>query len=217
MSKKKTPTDGATRKRIRDYLWIEAGSEPGTVLQAIDEITQIGHYHGFDVWQARLVFADRELWVWIVPEPMINYYFHRGQVSEEQSKFGNPDDVVLFHIGFLTSIREERRQRRFEAFEPSEGQGAKDSGGEIIRIGKNTKVSVLAQRLIKRFLEQGQVELEMVGAGAINQAVKAIAKARQTLEAEGYSLVVIPELVQVPLGHGSQTTVHLTVIDMYGS
>lgn len=86
--------------------------------------------------------------------------------------------------------------------------------GEVIQVGKNTKASVLSQRLIERFLEQGWIELEAVGAEAVNQAVKAVAKARQALEIEGYSLVIIPKLVEVPLGHGSQTVVHLTVVNM---
>ena len=33
-------------------------------------------------------------------------------------------------------------------------------------------------------------------------------------EIEGYSLVMIPKLVEVPLGHGSQTVVHLTVVNL---
>jgi stage V sporulation protein SpoVS len=35
--------------------------------------------------------------------------------------------------------------------------------------------------------------------GAVNQAVKAVAKART----EGYLLVIIPQQVEVPLGHGN--------------
>lgn len=69
---------------------------------------------------------------------------------------------------------------------------------------------------MQRFLEQGWVELEAVGAEAVNQAVKAVAQARQSLETEGYALVIIPKLVEVPLGHGSQTVVHLTVVNMGG-
>jgi len=116
-----------------------------------------------------------------------------------------------------TRQQEIQRQGRLDEFEPREARAAKGSGGEIIRAGKNTKVSVLAERIIERFLARGIVELETVGAGAVNQAVKAAARARQALEPEGYSLVIIPELVQVSLGHGSQTVVHLTVVDRYGS
>lgn len=88
------------------------------------------------------------------------------------------------------------------------------SDSKVIRVGKNAKVSDLAARLTKRFLEQGVVELETVGAGAVNQAVKAVAQARQDLEPQGYALVMIPRQVEVPLGHGSQTVIHLTVLDM---
>lgn len=66
------------------------------------------------------------------------------------------------------------------------------SEGEVIQVGKNTKVSVLSQRLMQRFLEQGWIELEAVGAEAVNQAVKAVTQARQALETEGYVLIIIP-------------------------
>jgi len=86
-----------------------------------------------------------------------------------------------------------------------------------VRIGKNVKITVAAERIIARFLKGGGgVTLETVGAGAVNQAVKAVARAREALEPEGYALVIIPQIVQVPLGHGHQTVVHLTVIDWYG-
>ena len=52
--------------------------------------------------------------------------------------------------------------------------------------------------------------MEAVGAGAVNQAVKAVAQARRS----GYMLAIIPDLVDIPLGHGSQPAVQLTVVDM---
>jgi stage V sporulation protein SpoVS len=81
---------------------------------------------------------------------------------------------------------------------------------DIIRIGKNAKVSALAERVIKQLERQGGlVRLEAVGAGAVNQAVKAVAQARRN----GYMLAIIPDLVDIPLGHGSQPAVHLTVVE----
>ncbi|MCB0164992.1 MAG: stage V sporulation protein S [Anaerolineae bacterium] len=50
----------------------------------------------------------------------------------------------------------------------------------------------MAQRLVKELSSRGSVELETLGAGAVNQAVKAAARTRQTLAAEGYALVVVP-------------------------
>jgi stage V sporulation protein SpoVS len=82
---------------------------------------------------------------------------------------------------------------------------------DIIRVGKNAKVSALAERVIKQLERQGGlVRLEAVGAGAVNEAVKAVAQARRS----GYLLAIIPDLVDVPLGHGTQPAVQLTVVDM---
>jgi stage V sporulation protein S len=91
----------------------------------------------------------------------------------------------------------------------------KDSS--LMRVGKNTKVSALANRILDQVRRSGYVTLETVGAGAVNQAVKAVARARATAELEGLSLVIVPQLADIPLGHGSQTTVHLTVIDISGN
>jgi stage V sporulation protein SpoVS len=81
---------------------------------------------------------------------------------------------------------------------------------EVIKVGQNTKVSTLADRLVKRVFEQDVVVLETIGANALNQAVKAVARAR----AEGYPLVIVPQQVEVLLGHGKQTVMHLTVLSV---
>lgn len=217
-------SDAETRTRIREYLLLEEGPERGTNLQAIEDIVKVGRYHDLDVWQARLVFADHEMSVWVIPEPVLNYYIHRGRVSDEQSEIGNPEEAATFHTGLMMVLGERQRQHRLDEFEPREAQAARGPGGKVIRAGKNTKVTVpstrsgqrLAKRIMDRFLARGVVELETVGAGAVNQTVKAVARARQALAPDGVALVVIPELVQVPLGHGSQTVVHLTVVDMHG-
>lgn len=81
---------------------------------------------------------------------------------------------------------------------------------EIIRVGKNAKVSKMRDRM-KKQLDQpgGLVRPEAVGAGAVNQALKAVAQART----DGYPLAIIPQLVEVPLGHGSQPAMHLLVFE----
>ena len=76
------------------------------------------------------------------------------------------------------------------------------------------QVSGLAERIVDRFLAHGSVELETLGAGALNQAVKAVAKARQAIERDGYALAIVPELAQAALGQGSQTVVRLRVVNL---
>lgn len=84
----------------------------------------------------------------------------------------------------------------------------------VLRVGKNAKVSAIAEQVIAGVLAHGAIVLETVGPGAVNQAVKGVAFARRQLEPEGRSLAIVPEVVEVPLGHGSQTVVHLTVVEL---
>lgn len=202
-----------TKQRIKEYLELEADDNPETRFITVEDIRQVGYFQDFEVWQARLVFSDDEQWVWVIPEPVLNYYLHRGRRSDEESELATPEDAALYHIGFLTTLRAEIRQGRLDTFEPEPGRSAQEAGSKIIRVGKNVKVSVLAQRLVKEFLSRGWVELETIGAGAVHQAVKAAARARQTLADEGYALVIIPKLVQIRSGHGQETVVHLIITD----
>jgi stage V sporulation protein S len=88
------------------------------------------------------------------------------------------------------------------------------NNGGVLRVGKNAKVSAIAEQVIARLSAQEVVVLETIGADAVNQAVKGVALARRRLEAEGLSLAIIPEVAEVPLGHGTQTVVHLTVVEL---
>ncbi len=106
------------RQRIKDYLCLEEGPERGTNLQTIEDITKVAHYHDLDVWEARLIFADHEIWVWVIPEPVLNYYIHRGRVSDQQTEFGNPEEAATLHIDLMTALQERQRQRRLDEFEP---------------------------------------------------------------------------------------------------
>ena len=86
----------------------------------------------------------------------------------------------------------------------------------IIHVGENTKVSALATQIVNEVRQTGGAGLRAVGDGAVNQAVKAVATAREVVESEGFSsvAVIIPQLADVPLGHGCQIVVHLTVMDV---
>lgn len=84
-------SEATTRTSIEEYLRLEASAEPDTRLEAIEDINKVGHYYGFEVWQARLVFTGLEQWVWVIPEPVMNYYLHRGRMSDEESELGNAD------------------------------------------------------------------------------------------------------------------------------
>ena len=83
---------------------------------------------------------------------------------------------------------------------------------DVIRVGKNVKVSALAERIIKQLERQGGlVRLQAVGAGSVNQAVKAIAIARGYLLEEEVDIICIPSFVEVDIDGQERTAIRMLV------
>ena len=59
--------------------------------------------------------------------------------------------------------------------------------------------------------EQGIAELQAIGAGAVNQAVKAVAIARGFLSAVNIDLICIPEFTEITLNGEQCTAMKFTV------
>lgn len=59
--------------------------------------------------------------------------------------------------------------------------------------------------------EQGQVDVHVVGAGALNQAMKAVAIARGYLLASGVDLWCRPEFTEVQIGGQKRTALRLLI------
>lgn len=68
---------------------------------------------------------------------------------------------------------------------------------EILKISSKSNASSVAGAIAGIVKETGKVEMQAVGAGAINQAVKAIAIARGFLAPTGVNLVCIPAFTGV--------------------
>lgn len=61
--------------------------------------------------------------------------------------------------------------------------------------------------------QSGAVEVQVVGAGALNQAIKAIAIARGYLAPSGVDLVCIPTFADIQIDGQSRTAIRLLVED----
>ena len=62
----------------------------------------------------------------------------------------------------------------------------------IIRVKSSSDVKSLAGSVTKALEEQGKVEVQSIGAGALNQAVKAIAMSRGFIAPKGKDVIVRP-------------------------
>lgn len=59
--------------------------------------------------------------------------------------------------------------------------------------------------------EHGRAEVHVVGAGALNQAMKAVAIARNYLQPTGIDLVCVPEFTEIEIDGAVRTALRLVV------
>ena len=69
---------------------------------------------------------------------------------------------------------------------------------EILKVSSKSNPSKVAGALANIFREKGSVEIQTIGAGSLNQAIKAVAIARGFVAPSGKNLVCIPAF-QAPL------------------
>ena len=75
-----------------------------------------------------------------------------------------------------------------------------DKEGRSLKVSSNTEAKSLAGAIASCTREGSRVELTAIGAGSVNQAIKAIAIARQYVEEEAIDLCFRPEFVEIAEG-----------------
>lgn len=82
---------------------------------------------------------------------------------------------------------------------------------EILKVSSKTKVSSLAGAIAGTIREDGVAELSAIGAGAVNQAIKAIATAKGFLSPGGINIACIPSFRTTGDGENERTAISITV------
>lgn len=82
---------------------------------------------------------------------------------------------------------------------------------EVLKVSATSKPKAVAGALAAVLREQGKVELQAVGAGAVNQAVKAIAISRGFVAPNGIDLVTIPAFTKVEIEGEERTAIRFLV------
>lgn len=83
---------------------------------------------------------------------------------------------------------------------------------EVLKVATSSSPNSVAGALAGILREHNDVELQAVGAGAINQAVKAIAIARGFLAPSGFDLIFVPAFTEVEINGEGRTAIKLIVI-----
>lgn len=83
--------------------------------------------------------------------------------------------------------------------------------GNLIKVSAQSRTALVAGAIAGVMREDGEAEVQAVGASAVNQAIKATAIARGFLERDGIDIAVTPSLVDVEIEGSEKTAVHLSV------
>ncbi len=83
--------------------------------------------------------------------------------------------------------------------------------GEVLRVSADSKPKAVAGALAAVLREKGSVEVQAVGAGAVNQAVKAIAITRGFVAPNGIDLIAIPAFTKVVIEGEERTAIRFLV------
>jgi stage V sporulation protein S len=82
---------------------------------------------------------------------------------------------------------------------------------EILKVSATSKPVAVAGAIAGVVRTQSRVEVQAIGAGAINQAVKAIAISRGYVAAGGIDLVCIPSFIDISIDGEERTGIRLLV------
>lgn len=83
--------------------------------------------------------------------------------------------------------------------------------GEVLKVSARSRPSAVAGAIAGVVRESGRAEVQAIGAGATNQAVKAVAIARDYLLETGIEAICLPAFIDVMIDNEDRTAIRLIV------
>jgi len=82
---------------------------------------------------------------------------------------------------------------------------------DIIKVSANSRTSAVAGAIAGVVREHKRADVQAIGAGAVNQSVKALVLAIGYLKNDGIDVVCVPEFVEVTIDDKVRTAIKLVV------
>lgn len=82
---------------------------------------------------------------------------------------------------------------------------------DMIKVSANSRTAAVAGAIAGIVREHKRAEVQAIGAGAVNQAIKALALATGYLKLDGINVVCVPEFVDVEIEDKVRTAIKLVV------
>ena len=83
--------------------------------------------------------------------------------------------------------------------------------GDVLKVSARSRPSAVAGAIAGVVRENGRAEVQAIGAGATNQAVKAVAIARDYLRETGIEAICLPAFIDVMIDNEDRTAIRLVV------
>ena len=83
---------------------------------------------------------------------------------------------------------------------------------EILKVSSKSNPNKVAGAIAGVISKNEQVELQAIGAGAVNQAVKAVAIASRFLREQGIKVFMVPGFVEIQIGEEMRTGITMKII-----
>lgn len=82
---------------------------------------------------------------------------------------------------------------------------------DVLKVSANSTPNAVAGALAGVLREKGSAEIQAIGAGALNQAIKAVAIARGFVAPSGMDLICIPAFTDIQIDGEERTAMKLIV------
>ena len=81
----------------------------------------------------------------------------------------------------------------------------------VLKVSAKSNPNSVAGAIAGVIREKGETEIQAIGAGALNQAIKAIAIARGYVAPSGINLVFVPAFIDVLIENENRTAIKLII------
>ncbi|HKG54158.1 MAG TPA: stage V sporulation protein S [Anaerolineales bacterium] len=82
---------------------------------------------------------------------------------------------------------------------------------DVIKVSANSRTSAVAGAIAGVVREHGRAEVQAIGAGAVNQAIKALVLAIGYLKGDNIEVACVPEFADVAIDDKVRTAIKLVI------
>jgi stage V sporulation protein S len=82
---------------------------------------------------------------------------------------------------------------------------------DVLKVSSKSRPSAVAGAIAGVVRELGRAEVQAIGAGATNQAIKAVAIARDYLHETGIDAICLPEFIDITIDNEDRTAIRLVI------